>query len=75
MVTKRSTVYLATDLHQALRIKSAHTDRSISDLVNDSLRATLREDQEDLEAFEARADEPVISYESLLKKLKADGKI
>ena len=75
MVTKRSTVYLDTDLHQALRIKSAHTDRSISDLVNDSLRATLREDQEDLEAFEARADEPVISYESLLKKLKADGKI
>lgn len=73
--SKRSTIYLDADLHQALRLKSAHTDRSISDIVNDSLRESLREDQEDLEAFEKRASEPVISYESLLTKLKADGKI
>ncbi|CAN5310009.1 hypothetical protein BH20ACI2_BH20ACI2_07000 [soil metagenome] len=73
--TKRSTIYLEAELHQALRLKSAHTNRTISDIVNDSLRASMREDQEDLEAFEQRALEPVISYEALLAKLKADGKI
>ncbi len=73
--TKRSTIYLEADLHRALRLKSAHSNRSISDIVNDSLRTALREDQEDLGAFEKRASEPVISYEALLAKLKADGKI
>lgn len=72
---KRATVYIDSGLHQAVRLKSAQTNRSISDLVNESLRESLREDQEDLDAFEQRAAEPVISYESLLKKLKADGKI
>lgn len=72
---KRSTVYLEPDLHKAIRLKSAHTDRTISDIVNDSLRLALQEDLEDLAAFDERASEPVISYEALLKKLKADGKI
>lgn len=72
---KRATVYFDSDLHRAVRIKSAQTSRSISDIVNESLRESLREDQEDLEAFEQRASEPVMSYESLLKKLKGDGKI
>jgi len=72
---KRATIYFDSDLHRAVRLKSAQTSRSISDIVNESLRESLREDQEDLEAFEQRASEPVMSYESLLKKLKADGKI
>lgn len=72
---KRSTVYLDPDLHRAVKLKSAHTNRSISDIVNESLRAALREDEEDLAAFEERAAEPVMSYEALLSKLKADGKI
>lgn len=73
--TKRATVYFDADLHQALRMKSASTNRSISDVVNDSVRAALSEDEEDLAAFAERATEPVMSYETLLKKLKADGKI
>ena len=72
---KRSTIYLDPDLHRAVKLKSAHTNRSISDIVNDSLRNALREDEEDLAAFEQRANEPVMSYETLLAKLKADGKI
>jgi len=72
---KRSTIYLEPDLHRAVKLKSAHTNRSISDIVNESLRAALREDEEDLAAFEERASEPVMSYEALLAKLKADGKI
>lgn len=72
---KRSTIYLEPDLHRAVKLKSAHTNRTISDIVNESLRLALREDEEDLAAFETRALEPVMSYEALLSKLKADGKI
>lgn len=72
---KRSTVYFDPDLHRALRIKAAYTHRTLSDLVNDAVRMTLREDQEDLAAFEQRADEATITYEELLKDLKANGKI
>lgn len=72
---KRSTVYLDPDIHRAVKLKSAHTNRSISEIVNESLREALREDEEDLAAFGERAAEPVMSYEALLAKLKADGKI
>ena len=74
-VVKRATVYIEPEIHQAIKIKSAITHLSISDIVNDSLRATLREDEEDLAAFEERASEPNISYEEFLGKLKADGTI
>jgi hypothetical protein len=72
---KRSTVYFSPDLHRALRIKAAHTQRTVSDLVNDAVRMALREDQEDLAAFAERQEEPVMTYEELLKDLKAHGKI
>ncbi len=77
MVTqsKRATVYIRPDIHQAIRLKSAVTHQSISDIVNDALIATLSEDEEDLAAFEERAGERNVSYEEFLSKLKADGKI
>jgi hypothetical protein len=74
-LSKRATVYFDPDIHRALRLKSAETTRSISDLVNDALRLSLAEDAEDLEAFEARAGEPLLSYEEMVKRLKADGRI
>ena len=72
---KRATVYIRPDIHQAIRLKAAVTNQTISDIVNDALLATLSEDEEDLRAFEERAGEPNISYEEFLAKLKADGKI
>ncbi len=74
-MNKRSTIYFEPELHKALRMKAANTERSISDLVNDSVRQALREDQEDLAAFEERAAEPTITYEALLEDLKVHGKI
>ncbi len=73
--SKRATVYFEPALHKAIRLKAAHTHRSVSDIVNDAVRMALREDQEDLAAFEDRVAEPVISYEALLKDLKANGKL
>jgi len=72
---KRATVYLEPELHTALKVKAAHTERSMSELVNDAVRESLREDQEDLQAFAGRAAEPVMTYEALLADLKAHGKI
>ena len=73
--TKRSTIYLDPDLHRALRLKSIETSRSVSDLVNKAIRNSLAEDAEDLAAFDQRASEPLISYETMIKKLKKDGRI
>ena len=72
---KRATIYLEPELHTALKVKAAHTERSMSELVNEAVRQSLREDQEDLQAFADRAAEPVMSYEALLADLKAHGKI
>ena len=75
MHSKRATVYFDPQLHRALRIKSAETERSVSELVNDAVQLSLAEDAIDLAAFEERAHEPEIAFESVLKKLKKDGKI
>lgn len=74
-LSKRSTVYFDPQLHAALRLKVAHTNRSLSDIVNEAVRAALAEDQEDLAAFEERGAEPTLSYEALLDDLKANGKL
>jgi Arc/MetJ-type ribon-helix-helix transcriptional regulator len=73
--TVRSTVYLDPELHQALRLKSAQSRRSMSDIVNEALRLVLREDQDDLAAVRARARERPLDYETFLARLKADGTI
>ena len=73
--TKRATIYLDTELHQALRIKAAETEHSISELVNDAIKFSLTEDSIDLAAFEERKGEPLVAFESVLKKLKKNGKI
>jgi hypothetical protein len=39
------------------------------------VRRALKEDQEDLSAFDERANEPTMTYEELLRDLKARGKI
>ena len=73
--TKRATIYFDSSLHKALRLKSVETSRSVSELVNEAVREALSEDAEDLLAFEERADERLISYEEMVKRLKKDGRI
>ncbi len=75
MLTKRSTVYFDPAIHKVLKLMSIETEQSISNIVNEAIRHELCEDQEDLAVFAKRAKEHTISYEALLKKLKADGKI
>ena len=73
--TKRTTIYLDPDLHKALRLKAIAVSRSVSELVNDAVREALAEDAEDITAFEERGNEPLISYDEMVKRLKKDGRI
>jgi len=75
MNVKRATIYVDANLHRALRVKAAQTDRTISDLVNEAVRLSLAEDAEDLAAFEERAREPNLAFESVIKDLKRRGKL
>jgi hypothetical protein len=72
---KRATVYFDSWLHRALRLKAAETDSSVSELVNEAVRAALAEDADDLAAFEERAKEPELLFEDVVKDLKRRGKI
>ena len=72
---KRATVYFDAQLHRALRLKAAETDRSLSELVNDAVRRSLAEDAEDLAAFEERAHEPNLLFEDVVKDLKKRGRL
>jgi plasmid stability protein len=42
---KRTTVYLETDLHRALRLKAIAISRSVSDLVNEAVRESLKKEK------------------------------
>ncbi|WP_439101367.1 CopG family transcriptional regulator [Congregibacter sp.] len=74
-LSKRSTIYFEPSIHQALKVKAAATQHSISELVDEAIRLLMSEDQEDLAAFSDREDEKEISYEALLNDLKKHGKI
>lgn len=70
--SKRTTIHFDAQLHTALRLKAAHTGRSVSDIVNEAVRAALAE--EDLAGFVERATEPAMSHEAPLDGPKAHGK-
>ena len=72
---KRATVYLDPKLHQALKIKSAQIERTMSDLINDAVRLSLAEDYEYLLAIEERHKEPNLDFKDVLRDLKNSGKL
>jgi hypothetical protein len=74
-LTKRATIYFDADLHRAARMKAAETERSVSDLVNASLRHSLAEDADDLAAFRAGAKQPDLDFEAVVKDLRRRGKL
>ena len=72
---KRATIYFNADIHRALRLKAAETDRNLSDLVNEAVKLSLAEDAIDLAAFEERAAEPSLPFEAVVKDLRRRGRI
>jgi hypothetical protein len=72
---KRATIYFDPEIHRALRLKAADSDRSVSELVNEAVKLSLAEDAEDLAAFEERASERDLPFEDVVKDLRRRGKI
>ena len=72
---KRATVYFDPLIHRALKLKSIETSKTISELVNEAVKEAFAEDAEDIAAYEERANEPLISYPEMLKRLRKDGRI
>jgi predicted transcriptional regulator len=73
--SKRATIYFDPEIHRALRLKAAATDRPVSEIVNDAVRERLAEDADDLAAFDARAAEPSLDFDTVVKDLRKRGKI
>lgn len=72
---KRATVYFEADVHRALRLRAAASDRSISDMVNDAVKVVLAEDAEDLAAFSDRNSDKSLSFDTFVQGLKRRGRI
>jgi len=72
---KRATIYFDPALHRALRLKSADTETSISDLVNAAVREALLEDADDLEGLDKIRREPGIDFATVVRDLKRRGKL
>jgi plasmid stability protein len=70
---KRATVYFEPEVHKALRLRAAANDRSISDMVNDAVKASLAEDATDLAAFDKRKRERSVSFDGFVKDMKQRG--
>ncbi len=70
---KRATVYFDPEVHKALRLRAAASDQSISDMVNEAVRASLAEDAVDLAAFDKRARERSVSFDSFVQGMKRRG--
>jgi hypothetical protein len=76
--TKRSPIYLDPALHDALRQKAAEADTSISDIVNEVMRQSLAdydEEAEDLAELERLRKEPNIPFEEVVADLKRRGRL
>jgi len=72
---KRATIYFEPEIHRALRLKAADTERPISELVNEAVKLALAEDAEDLAAFQNRVREPDVAFEDAVQDLEKRWKI
>lgn len=72
---RKSTIYLRDELHKAIKIKAAETDKSVSEVIEEAVEILLQEDLEDIQTVKKRGRGPFVSYEQLLKNLKKDGVI
>ena len=55
-----------------MKLKSSETKQSMSELVNNALKASLQEDLEDIKSWEERKGEDTYNYEEFLELLKKE---
>ena len=66
------TLNLEDTILQILKLKSSETKQSMSELVNDALKASLQEDLEDIKSWEERKGENTYDYEEFLELLNKE---
>ena len=63
---KRATVYLDADLHRAIKTKASLCSLTISELISEAIKDSLRADAADIKALEDTKNEPSYSLEDVL---------
>jgi hypothetical protein len=66
----KSNIYFYPNIHHALQLQAVNRQTSVSALVNDAIQRMFTEDEEDLSAFQERANEPEITVHELKRRLK-----
>lgn len=56
-------------------MKSAATERTISNIVSEAVRRDLADDADDLGSFDERRDEPSYAFEEVVRTLRERGKL
>lgn len=64
--TKRALLYFDADGHRTFQLRASACNRSISDMVNETVRVTLAEDADDLREAEQREAEQRFSFEEFV---------
>ena len=72
---KRATIFFPAEVHRALRLEAAATDRSISDLVSEAVMLSLADDADDLEAFEKCSKDRALEFEDVVRALRRRGNL
>ncbi len=72
---QRTTIYIKPSLYKALKLKSVQMEKTISDLVNESIQYSLAEDALDLDAIQKRKNHPERDFESFVMELKKNHEI
>jgi hypothetical protein len=71
---KRTIIYLDPKLRQAFKMRAVQVHSNVSDLINEAIRLSLKEDAVDFQAVRDRRNEPTRSFEVVLKDLKGMGR-
>lgn len=69
----RTTITINDKIFRALKLRAAETDKSISKLVEEAIKYQVLEDLEDLKDATKRENEPVYSFDDLVKQFQTEG--
>lgn len=69
----KTTIYLSPSVRRALKKRVIDTDQTMSEYADRAIANAIAEDLEDIEAINARRNEPTESLEDFLKAIKQDG--
>lgn len=69
----KTTIYLSPSVRRALKKRVIDTDQTMSEYADRAIANAIAEDLEDIEAIEARRNDPTESLEVFLNAIKKDG--